>query len=376
MARMMGIPIFHVNEESPRSVAAAVKIAVLWRQRFQRDVIIDMYCYRKYGHNEGDEPGYTQPKLYKLIRKRKSPRAEYAALLNEIGYVTLEQSEQIKQESLAAMNANVDHESPPPEVPAEVLEEGGKGADPDLELYGKAPTSEGMEASKQTAPTSMSAFKGMWNRYQGSIHDETDTTCDPDRFRELLIAAHTIPEGFQAHRKVKRVYEQRIEMANGERPIDWAVAELSAFATLLDGGARVRMSGQDCGRGTFSHRHAVLTDIETTDEHRPLDHISEGQARFEIWDSFLSEYGVLGYEFGYSLDCPDGLVMWEAQFGDFANGAQIMIDQFVVSSELKWGRCSGLVMLLPHGYEGQGPEHSSARLELSLIHISEPTRPY
>lgn len=366
MARMMGIPIFHVNGENPRAVAAAVKVAVKWRLRFQRDVVIDMYCYRKYGHNEGDEPGYTQPKLYKLIRKRDTPRAEYAKLLQKIGYVTAEQAKQIADDSRREMNASVDYEPPTPEASSDVRSDETKGVDPDLEVYAREPTTDGMRAGGREMAASMSEFKGLWGHYLGSIHDESDTSYDKGRLSELLVLANTVPDGFAAHRKVRRVYEQRHEMAAGDRAIDWAVAEQAAFATLLDEGTRVRMSGQDCGRGTFSHRHAVLTDIETTEERRPLDHLHAEQGRFEVWDSFLSEYGVLGFEFGYSLDYPDSLVLWEAQFGDFANGAQIMIDQFVVSSEIKWGRCSGLVMLLPHGYEGQGPEHSSARLERFL----------
>lgn len=365
MARMMGIPIFHVNGESPRAVAAAVKIAVKWRQVFQRDVVIDMYCYRKYGHNEGDEPGFTQPRLYKLIRSRPTPRACYAAQLVEIGYATMAEADAIHAESLAAINAAVDHEAEVPEAPEEVRKAGSKGEDPDLAVY-ERPPGEGVSGTKADAERAVTTFKGIWGHYTGDIRDEVDTTIDKDVLVSLLRRANTVPEGFNAHRKVSRLFDQRLEMATGERAIDWAVAEQVAFASLLEQGTRVRMSGQDVGRGTFSHRHAVLTDIKTAEEYRPLQHLSEDQAGFEIWDSHLSEYGVLGFEFGYSLDYPDALVLWEAQFGDFANGAQIMIDQFVVSSEYKWGRCSGLVMLLPHGYEGQGPEHSSARLERYL----------
>jgi 2-oxoglutarate dehydrogenase E1 component len=369
LARLAGIPIFHVNGESPRAVAAAAKIAVKWRQTFQRDVVIDMYCYRKYGHNEGDEPGFTQPKLYKLIRKRPTPRQAYAAWLQKIGYVTAEDVDRIAAESLAAINAELDLPEENPELPSDVREGAGKGADPDLAAYSRKPRSTGVHGTKDG--TQISPFKGLWGHYVGSIHDETDTTAPKEHLQELLRKANTVPKGFKAHRKVTRLFEQRLEMIDGTRPIDWAVGEQLAFATLLVDGHGVRMSGQDCGRGTFSHRHAVLTDLDTAVEHRPLAHLTEDQADFQIWDSFLSEYAVLGFEFGYSIDEPKGLVLWEAQFGDFANGAQIMIDQFITSSEQKWGRCSGLVMLLPHGYEGQGPEHSSARLERFLQSCAE-----
>jgi len=365
MARLLGVPIFHVNGESPRAVAAAVKIAVQWRQTFGRDVVIDMYCYRKYGHNEGDEPGYTQPKLYKLIRKRPTPREAYAKQLQEIGYTTKEQSEQIARESLEAMQAALDRPEKNPDVEEDIRAASGKGADPDLAIYDRKQTSNGVHGDRERAEV-MRPLKGIWAHYQGHIDDEAETAVDREQLRELLVKANTIPDGFDAHRKVRRVLEQRVEMARGDQPIDWAVAEQAAFASLLVEGIRVRMSGQDSGRGTFSHRHAVLTDIGSVEEYRPLDHLAPDQARFEVFDSFLSEYAVLGFEFGYSLDYPDALVLWEAQFGDFANGAQIMIDQFITASEVKWGRCSGLVMLLPHGYEGQGPEHSSARLERYL----------
>ena len=363
MARLLGIPIFHVNGESPRAVAAAVKIAVKWRQKFQRDVVIDMYCYRKYGHNEGDEPGYTQPKLYKLIRQRPTPRAVYAKWLTDIGYVTAAEVQAIEQESYADMTAALDPPSAPTNAEGTAAQMASKGQDPDAPTYVKNAEKPGNQHSRQFDgdPT-----KGIWARYLTGDESEVATAVDTQRLRQLLERANQVPDGFDAHRKVRRVLNQRLSMARGEAQLDWAVAEQAAFASLLDEGYRVRMSGQDVGRGTFSHRHAVLTDISTVEEYRPLDHLSEDQGRFEIYDSFLSEYGVLGFEFGYSLDYPDALVLWEAQFGDFANGAQIMIDQFVVSSEVKWGRCSGLVMLLPHGFEGQGPEHSSARLERYL----------
>ncbi len=366
VARMVGIPIFHVNGESPRAVAAAVKVAVKWRKTFGRDVVIDMYCYRKYGHNEGDEPGFTQPRLYKIIRERPTPRQAYAAQLREIGFATPDDVERIAEESKAAIDAELELPDSPPEAPDEVRNETGKGEDPDHDIYTRRTENGGVQGSKDDVPEALSPFKGIWAHYIGSIHDEVDTAFDEERLRELIRKANAIPEGFTAHRKVKRLFGQRLEMADGDRPIDWAVAEQAAFATLLVSGHPVRLSGQDSGRGTFSHRHAVLTDIETAEELRPLAHLAPDQGRFEVWDSHLSEYAVLGFEYGYSLDAPESLVLWEAQFGDFVNGAQIMIDQFITSGEVKWGRCSGLVMLLPHGYEGQGPEHSSARLERFL----------
>jgi 2-oxoglutarate dehydrogenase E1 component len=364
LARMLGVPILHVNGESPRAVAAAVRIAVAWRQRFQRDVVIDMYCFRKYGHNEGDEPAYTQPRMYENIRRRPTPRQAYAAQLIRIGYVTADEAERIALESRAAIDAVVDAHADAPSAARDVGVP-TKGADPDLAVYDDRGGAL-VAAVRPDVSDEVEGFKGEWGHYRGDIRDEVDTGYALHRLGELLHLANTIPDGFQAHRKVERLLEQRREMADGARPVDWAVAEQLAFASLLDRGFTVRMSGQDCGRGTFSHRHAVLTDTRTAVEHRPLAHLHANQGRFEVWDSHLSEYAVLGFEFGYSLDSPRALVLWEAQFGDFVNGAQITIDQFIVSSEIKWGRCSGIVMLLPHGYEGQGPEHSSARLERFL----------
>jgi 2-oxoglutarate dehydrogenase E1 component len=366
LARMLGVPILHVNGESPRAVAAAVRIAVAWRQRFQRDVVIDMYCYRKHGHNEGDEPGFTQPRMYEIIRRRPTPRQAYAAQLEQIGYVTRDEAERIAAESRAAFDAVFDTQPAAPTASADVRDLPSKGEDPDVGKYVVEGNGATVAAHRPAVAVDPDAFKGEWAHYRGSIHDVADTTFPQPRLVELLALANRVPDDFTAHRKVSRLLEQRLEMADGGRGVDWAVAEQLAFASLLDEGYGVRMSGQDSGRGTFSHRHAVLTDTQTGAEHRPLAHLRPGQGRFEIWDSHLSEYGVLGFEFGYSLDAPRSLVLWEAQFGDFVNGAQIILDQFLMSSEIKWGRCSGLVLLLPHGYEGQGPEHSSARLERFL----------
>ncbi|MGC6491803.1 MAG: 2-oxoglutarate dehydrogenase E1 component [Myxococcota bacterium] len=335
MARMMAIPILHVNGEDPRAVAAAVKLAVEWRQTFHRDVVVDMYCYRKHGHNEGDEPSFTQPLMYSDIRKRPTPRANYASRLMDIGYMT--------EADVAAIN---------------------EASRADLEAQSQPVT--GDEPGAEGAMNS--ASRGRWAQYiTGSIHDDGETRVAADRVAQLLRHCSTVPDGFTPHNKVKRLLKQRLTAAEGERPLDWALAEQAAMASLVDDGFTVRMSGQDSGRGTFSQRHAVLTDITDGSEFCSLSTISDTNKRTWVIDSNLSEAGVLGFEFGYSLDTPDGLILWEAQFGDFSNGAQVIIDQFITSSEQKWGRLSGLVMLLPHGFEGQGPEHSSARLERFLM---------
>lgn len=365
MARMLGVPIFHVNGESPRSVAAAMKIAVEWRHRFKRDVVIDMYCYRKYGHNEGDEPAFTQPKLYKLIRRRPTPREEYGKMLVEIGYMTQGEVEKISVESRRAMEDALDGNTSPAEIPNTVTSIDGKGQDPDAALYGTK--GDNGTPTQRVDVDVTSPMKGRWKRYVGDIRDEVDTTLEHDELQELIRTVNQLPESFKPHAKIQRILKQRLDVADGNRGVDWAVAEQAAYASLVAAGHDVRISGQDAGRGTFSHRHAILVSPETGERYIPHQHIAENQGSFEIWNSFLSEAAVLGFEYGYSLDRPDALVIWEAQFGDFANGAQILIDQFLVSGEQKWGRRSGLVLLLPHGFESQGPEHSSARLERFLV---------
>ncbi|HMV70383.1 MAG TPA: thiamine pyrophosphate-dependent enzyme, partial [Myxococcota bacterium] len=372
---MMAIPIFHVNGEEPWAVAAAVRIAVAWRQRYGRDVVIDMYCYRKHGHNEGDEPSFTQPLEYDDIRRRPTPREAYAKRLTERGHMASAEAAAILEESRLAIEQEL---SPPPELPpkpaADVVMP-DKPADPDEALYRSAllgPSGDGANRTTRPARSARkpeaSDNKGRWIALtDGRIDEEVDTSFDRDLLVPLLTRANTVPDGFAVHAKVRRLVDQRQEMAEGRRPLDWATAEQAAFATLLSDGIRVRLSGQDSGRGTFSQRHAVWTDIQTGDEHVSLAHLSPEQAAFQVIDSNLSELAVLGFEYGYTLDTPDALVLWEAQFGDFANGAQVIIDQYIASSEQKWGRLSGLVMLLPHGYEGQGPEHSSARLERFLL---------
>jgi 2-oxoglutarate dehydrogenase E1 component len=368
MARMLAVPILHVNGEDPRAVAAAVKFAVAWRQEFHRDVVIDMYCYRKHGHNEGDEPSFTQPLMYKEIRRRPTPRANYAKRLNEIGYTTPEDAEQILLESRAKFDAEASEaEAQEPVRRVDVL--GDKGIDPDIAFYKTAKTT---ELVNQATDGRISPLKGRWESFtDGQILDEVDTGFDADRLLSVLTAANTVPDGFTVHAKVKRIVAQRMDTVRGDRPVDWAVAEQAAFGTLVAEGYSVRLSGQDSARGTFSHRHAVWNDITTGEEFFPLQHVEDDQAPFWVLNSHLSEFAVLGFEYGYSLDTPDGLTLWEAQFGDFANGAQVIIDQFITSGEEKWGRLSNLVMLLPHGYEGQGPEHSSARLERYLLQCAQ-----
>ena len=332
IARMLAVPIFHVNGEDPAAVAAVTALAVEWRQTFHRDVVVDMYCYRKHGHNEGDEPSFTQPKMYEVIRSRPPPRQVYGQRLTANGTLAEAEVARIYDESFAAIQ---------------------KAADD-----GSAAPSDHGEAS--------SPARAIWARFiGGSIRDEVDTTFPRDRLVLLLRRANTLPAGFTPHAKIQRLLAQRLRMVDGEERLDWALAEQAAFATLLDQSFGVRLSGQDSARGTFSHRHAVVADIKTGAEIFPLA-LLDLPGRFAAIDSSLSELGVLGFEIGYAFDTPDSLVLWEAQFGDFMNGAQIAIDQYLATCEQKWNRACGLVLLLPHGYEGQGPEHSSARPERFL----------
>jgi 2-oxoglutarate dehydrogenase E1 component len=349
VAKMLQIPIFHVNGEDPEAVAFVVRLAMDFRHAFKRDVVIDMYCYRRRGHNEGDEPAFTQPVLYRAIEKRKSVRDSYLDHLLKLGEITREEADRIAREQTRQL---------------------------DEEL--SVARSDEYVARPQAHP-------GVWKGYVGGRDadvKEVPTGAEEQHLRELLEAQTRLPADFRPHPKIERFLEARREMARGERPLDWAAGEALAFASLLVDGYRVRLSGQDSTRGTFSQRHAVLHDYQDGHRYTPLAHISKGQAPVEIVNSPLSEAGVLGFEYGYSLDCPNGLVMWEAQFGDFVNAAQVIIDQFIASAETKWSRLSGLSLLLPHGFEGMGPEHSSARLERFLnlaaecnIQIIVPTTP-
>jgi 2-oxoglutarate dehydrogenase E1 component len=349
VAKMLQIPILHVNGEDPEAVAQVVELAMDFRAQFQRDVIIDMYCYRRLGHNEGDEPRFTQPEMYAAIDARKSVRDSYLDRLSGIDGV-----DERFAEALATQRRDK------------------------LEREFEATQTEEFVSD-------YSEIEKLWSGYAGGREpedDEPDTGIDVATQRDVLRRLAQVPEGFAPHRKLSRLLDQRREMARGDRPLDYGAAEGLAFATLSMAGIPVRLTGQDAERGTFSHRHAVLHDVNTGERTMPLRALSDDQAPIEIYNSPLSEVGVMGFEYGYSLDYPDALVAWEAQFGDFWNTAQVIVDQFIASAEEKWNRLSGLVLLLPHGYEGQGPEHSSARperlLQLSTdrnIQVAYPTTP-
>jgi 2-oxoglutarate dehydrogenase E1 component len=331
ITRMLKVPVFHVNGEDPEAVIQVTRLAIEFRQRFGKDVVIDMLCYRKYGHNEGDEPRYTQPVMYQLVDQKPTVREVYVKKLVASGQITQEQGDQLKQARQAAL--------------AQALEEEKKGD------WLKPPN----------------AMEGVWAGYLGGPDanvEEIATSVPRTTLVDLANKLADLPADFSANPKVKAILDQRRDKVASGQPFDWGTGESLAFATILTEGHPIRISGQDARRGTFSHRHAVLHDMKDGKQYTPLS--SLGGARFEVWDSPLSEQGVLGFEYGYSLDTPEGLVIWEAQFGDFVNGAQVIADQFIASAEEKWLRLSGLVMLLPHGYEGAGPEHSSARIERFL----------
>ena len=346
VARMLRVPVFHVNGEDPEAVIQVTRLAIEFRQRFKRDVVIDMYCYRKYGHNEGDEPRFTQPVMYSLIDHKPTVREVYVSRLVAAGHIALEEADAIVQERRATL--------------ARALEEARQGD------FHQMPE----------------AMGGVWAPYRGGPDagvPEVSTAFPKEALLAVVEELAKVPPDFHANPKAQKLIEQRRERAVAGQPLDWGTAEHLAFASILLEGHGIRISGQDARRGTFSHRHAVLFDTETGERYTPLEHLAPVAkrglvagtpggylGRFEIYDSPLSEAGVLGFEYGYSLDRPDKLVVWEAQFGDFANAAQVIIDQFIASAEDKWGRLSGLVLLLPHGFEGQGPEHSSARIERFL----------
>lgn len=338
VAKMLQIPIFHVNGEDPEAVAQVVNLAMEFRREFHRDVVIDMYCYRRHGHNESDEPRFTQPKMYKTIDNRPTIRDSYLKSLLRLNEVTQAEADAI---------ADVRRET--------------------LQSEFEAIKGDSFQPDTQT-------LQGLWDGYYGGKErsdDSVDTGVDRDMLQTVIARTASAPENFNVHRKLTRLLDQRIESSKGSRNIDWATAELAAMGTLAVEGHPVRLSGQDCGRGTFSQRHAVLHDVETAETYSPIQHIHPDQAPVTVINSPLSEAGVLGFDYGYSLDAPDGLTMWEAQFGDFFNAAQVIVDQFIFSAEDKWRRLSGMTMLLPHGFEGQGPEHCSARLERFLTSSAE-----
>ncbi|MGE0786235.1 MAG: 2-oxoglutarate dehydrogenase E1 component [Sandaracinaceae bacterium] len=338
ITRMLRCPVFHVNGEDPEAVTHVAQLAVEYRQRYGKDVVVDLYSYRKHGHNEGDEPRFTQPVMYQRIDEKRTVREHYVENLVSNGKVTQEEADGIEARSRQTYERALD------------------------------------EVRKTHHRMETSAFQGVWGGYRGG--DDLDcpdvpTNVDRDTLVRLTERITTLPEGFRTLRQIGAVLNQRRQAGTGDGPIDWGTSETLAYASLLAEGTNIRITGQDVERGTFSHRHAVLYDAEGGSSYTPLAHVGEDQGHFEIRNSCLSEAGVLGFEYGYSLDSPDALVIWEAQFGDFANGAQVLIDQFISSSEDKWNRLSGLVMLLPHGFEGQGPEHSSARLERYLALCAE-----
>jgi len=330
VAKMVEAPILHVNADDPEAVVFATRLALRYRQRFHKDVVIDLVCYRRLGHNEADEPAATQPLMYRAIRQHPTARKLYADLLAAEGVLTAAEAEGMVEQYRHA------------------LDSGRFEVHPALGLIGNKHTID-------------------WSSYaQFDWSERPRTGVEPDRLAALGKRLTQYPSEFVLHPRVAQVVANRAKMMSGELPLDWGVAETLAYASLLDEDVAVRISGQDSGRGTFFHRHAVLHDQSSGQRYLPLQHVKDGQPRFTIIDSVLSEEAVLGFEYGYSTTSPDCLVIWEAQFGDFVNGAQVVIDQFISSGEAKWGRLCGLTMFLPHGYEGQGPEHSSARLERFL----------
>ena len=330
VAKTAQAPIFHVNGDDPEAVVHCAKIATEYRQKFNRDVVIDMVCYRRFGHNEGDEPSFTQPIMYKKIKSHPTTLTIYGKKLSNEGLT----SEINLQNEKKKFNNFLEKEF----------------------------------ISSKNYKSELKWFEGAWSRFKPGLGKDKRGVSGVDKDKLLSIGKKitNLPKDFNIHKTLKRIFDLRAKIILEGKGIDWSTAESLAFGTLLTEGFSVRLSGQDSGRGTFSQRHAVLRNQDNHQRYVPLNNISKNQKNFEIIDSLLSELAVLGFEFGYSLSEPETLVLWEAQFGDFANGAQIIIDQFISSGESKWGRASGLVMLLPHGYEGQGPEHSSARLERFL----------
>jgi 2-oxoglutarate dehydrogenase E1 component len=331
VAKMVQAPIFHVNGDDAESVVYCARIATEYRQKFKRDVVIDIICYRRFGHNEGDEPSFTQPLMYKKIRAQATTLTIYGNQLIQEGVLGKEEFQNEKDNFKKFLDTE-------------------------------------FETSKSYIPNQIDWFTGSWSKFTTEIGSDRRgvTGVDLDLIHKAGEKICNLPANLNSHSTIKRLFEAKKKMFETGKGFDWATAESLAFGTLLLEGYPVRFVGQDSSRGTFSQRHAGVLDQDTGEKYYPLKNLSSNQGQFEIIDSFLSEFGVLGFEYGYSISSPETLVLWEAQFGDFANGAQIIIDQFITSGEKKWTRASGLVMLLPHGYEGQGPEHSSARIERYL----------
>ncbi|MBC7134215.1 MAG: 2-oxoglutarate dehydrogenase E1 component, partial [Oceanibaculum nanhaiense] len=336
VAKMVEAPIFHVNGDDPEAVVHVARVATEYRQEFGVDVVIDIFCYRRFGHNEGDEPAYTQPLMYQAIGQHPSVRKLYAQRLVEEKLLTQDEADQVEKDFMAYLE-------------------------------------EEFQAGNSYKPNKADWLEGAWSGMETASGDDRrgETSVPLEKLREIGLKLCEMPEGLDVNRKLVRQLEDRKKRLEAGESLDWATGEALAFGTLLTEGYPVRLSGQDSGRGTFSHRHAVVIDQTTEERYVPLANLSENQAQFEVIDSPLAEMSVLGFEYGYTLSEPRALVLWEAQFGDFTNGAQVVIDQFISSGENKWLRMSGLVMLLPHGYEGQGPEHSSARLERYLQQCAE-----
>ncbi len=333
VAKMIQAPIFHVNGEDPEAAVHVIQLALAFRNAFQKDVVVDLIGYRKHGHNEGDDPSYTQPLMYSKIKSKRSIRKVYTEALVNRGDITLRDAEDAMEQFHKSIERAFDSTR---EIKA-----------PEINI------------------------DRVFRVIEESIGERIETKVDQGDLEEILKALTTFPSDFQPHPKLRRLIEGRIGLLDGGAPIDWATGEAFAFGSLLLEGVPIRLSGQDSRRGTFSHRHSVLVDYQTAKPYIPLNNIRAGQETFMPFDSLLSEYAVLGFEYGYSIVRPEALVIWEAQFGDFVNGAQIITDQFIAAAEDKWGQQSGLTLLLPHGYEGQGPEHSSARLERFLILSAE-----
>ncbi|WP_369944240.1 2-oxoglutarate dehydrogenase E1 component [Xanthomonas medicagonis] len=329
VAKMIGAPVFHVNGDDPDAVAFVANLAYDFRQQFNKDVVIDLVCYRRWGHNEADEPAATQPVMYQTIRKHKTTRELYAAQLESEGVLQAGEAQALVDGYRNKLDSG--------------------------------------EYTTELATRKPDEFAIDWSKYlSGKLTDKVDTTVKRKTLDQLAKLITTIPGGVELHPRVAKIYEDRVKMAAGELPGDWGFAENLAYATLLGEGHKLRLVGQDAGRGTFFHRHAILHDQKTDSYYLPLRQLVENPEDATVIDSLLSEEAVMGFEYGYSTTDPNALCIWEAQFGDFANGAQVVIDQFIAAGEAKWGRITGLALFLPHGYEGQGPEHSSARLERFL----------
>ncbi|MFN5375684.1 MAG: 2-oxoglutarate dehydrogenase E1 component [Chitinophagaceae bacterium] len=340
LAAMVQAPVMHVNGDDPEAVVKCMEIAMRYRQEFNSDVFIDMVCYRKHGHNEGDDPKFTQPKLYSIIDKHPNPRENYIAQLQGNQNPELQDmAKEMEKKFWSDLQERLDEVKQHP-----------------LPYHYQAPEL---------------VWKSMVRATQQDFEKSPSTAVSVNQFKQLFEAIMKMPEGFKPLKKIEKLLQDKISLLEKEEKVDWATGELLAYASLLADGKNVRMSGQDVRRGTFSHRHAVLLDEFEQIQHNRLDQVAGAKGKFSIYNSLLSEYGVLGFEYGYALADPETLVLWEAQFGDFSNGAQTMIDQFISSAEQKWNRMNGVVMLLPHGYEGQGPEHSSARLERYLQMCAE-----